>query len=86
MTRQEKSYLFFGPCEADGTIRLPLAVCMYACMCVCDSDSQKTTHTNALFFGMKVGIHDKRKVTELDLGLKFTVLKFGHFMLKMVQK
>ena len=61
-----------GPREAVGPIRLPLSVCLYVCMSVCDSDSEKTTPTNSLIFGMKVGECGWRKVTKPDLELKFT--------------
>ena len=45
-------------------MRLPLYVCM-SVMYVCDSDSEDTTPTNSLIFGMKVGELNVRKVTSL---------------------
>ena len=48
-------------------------------MYVCHSDSEETTPTNFLIFGMKVGENNWRKVTKPDFRLKFIVPQIWAF-------
>ena len=67
------------------------SVCMYVCLSSCPA---LTTPTNFLIFGMKVGDHQSRKVTEPDLPGKFKIGVFwgiqgqkwpknGHFAIQL---
>ena len=62
-----------GPLGGDGSLRLPL----YVRMSVCDSCPALTTPTNFLIFGMKVGDHEWRKVTEPDFPGKIKIWAFS---------